>query len=247
MPSSKRRLGPSEVELARPVVAMLRSYGWEVYQEVKPGQDGGVCDIVATRGVQVWCIEVKRGWGLKILEQAIRWTQWAHWTSVAVGSPIVPAAARPTLEHYGIGSLNVVPDRQQSMDGVTMEYPRKIEERVRPRLNRKARTKHITDWLCDEMKTAVLAGTSGGGYWSPWRSTCREVEKHVKAHGPCTPKALVTAIAHHYATPRSARNSIVDWIRAGKIPGVKCDTRLGALVLYADDTEELPAPEVFGG
>lgn len=250
MPKKKRRVVPAEVELCKPIVAMLRSYGWEVYQEVYPGDgDMGGCDIVATRGPVVWCIEVKRGWNLKIVSQAIRWVPYAHWTSIAVGAHHVPAAVLPALSKHGIGVLNVL--REWDSDLMSDSGPDfRVEEWTRPRLNRHALSSGIKDWLCDEMKTEFPAGSAGGQHWSSWRSTCRRVAQYVTAHGPCTPKELFNNIVHHYQTPRSAATSIVNWVREGKIPGVAVEKRLGALVFFAveiDDDTDIPELEVFDG
>jgi len=53
--SVRGRIG--EEDLARRVIEWLQVEQWVVWQEVTPGAQQAVCDIVARRGPVIWAIE----------------------------------------------------------------------------------------------------------------------------------------------------------------------------------------------
>ena len=196
---------PSEVEVARWVIRFLEDLEWDVYQEVSghPGR----ADIVARRGTVLWVIEVKTSFTLGVLEQAHRWLPHAHMVSVA--TPRCPGEfGKELCRTLGLGIIGA---SGQHADGSG------TKEQIRPRLNRKP-------WklpkLCVEQKTYAPAG-SNGGYFSPFRRTCRIVQDHVRGDVTIPMKDLVNQVDHHYCSDASARQSLKTWIEAGKIPGVE--------------------------
>jgi len=191
----------SEAVLAAKVVEWM-SDGWDVYQEVSCY--GGYADIVGVREGIVWIVECKMTLSLSLIEQAVTRLQGAHYVSVAV-----PPARRSTfpqdlLAEKGIGVI---------IAGST------VEQVQGPRISRAGRhwAKRLLDSLEPEHKTAAMAGTNGGGRWSPWRSTCRNAVEYVRRHGEPTVVDMMRHINHHYGSDSAARSSMVEWLRRGSV------------------------------
>ena len=192
---------PAETELASWTVVWLEDLGWDIYQEVCGG--GGRADIVAKRGSIHWAIECKVGFGLAVIEQALRWKPHVHLASVACWSHTKEFGI-DICRHYGIGIIS----------------PGQLEttERLRPKLNRHP---FKIPKLCEEQKSYAPAGTNGGGWYSPFQRTCRIVAEEVRKNPGITMKDLVNRVDHHYSSAASARQSLKSWIEAKKIPGVE--------------------------
>lgn len=197
----------SEKEIAATVVAWLAD-GWDVYQEVE-GRCG-VADIVAVEleaPNRVWIIEVKKSFSLAVLAQAWHWIKAgaAHRVSVAVPMGKNWKARTFTEEiakTFGIGVLYVDTSVRESVDP---KLQRKLVAEIKVR---------------EEHKSHAKAG-SQGGYWTPFKQTCKAVKLFVAENPGCTGRELVDGIEHHYATSASARGSLLSWAKSGKVAGVK--------------------------
>lgn len=197
----------TEQEVAALVVAWLESSGLDVYQEV--AVSGGVADIVATRGAEVWIVEVKTGWSLDVLQQCLDRKRICHRVFAAVPSARGWSERAALASALGIGAIRVT--------GESVEL-----RSMPPRLT--SRRLDISKRLCPEHKTHAKAGAVGaGGRWTPWRRTCEAVRDFVTAHPGSTLKAVIGGIEHHYASASSAKGSIATWARRGVIPGVRLD------------------------
>lgn len=206
----------NESELAAAVVAWCADQQWEIYQEVQVQEYGQIADIVALQSSTAWVIEAKLSLSLALLEQAIYWTRFAHYTSIAV-----PESARKrrgwravfSLTHkHGIGICQV--------EKVT-ETRYTVTESLAPRINRQAQDKILRGCLREEHKTFAVAGNANGKRWSPYLATCRDLAEYVRRH-PGTPlKEAIESIKHHYSCSATARRSLAHWMKKGKVPGVE--------------------------
>lgn len=198
----------SETEIAAPITAHLQEYGWEVHHEVQIYSGGRRADIVALQGRLVHIIESKVSLGLDVIEQAIRWIGEAHYVSVAVGRHR-GGFVDQVLRSYGIGGYVVSPFNS-------------IDQFVRPRLFRRA-TCNIRKGCSVETRAGenVPAGSAGGGYFTPFKRTVRSIQDTLRIRGELTTKELITEIQHHYHNDSTAKSCLVNWARAGKIPGVE--------------------------
>ena len=147
------------------------------------------------------------------------------WSSVAA-----PAGGRGGLGGWlcrqrGIGVLRVAHYRDQG----------EVREDVRARPNRRGDDAKIIARLQPEHETYCAAGAAGGGHWTPFKATCREVLAYVREHPGCTVKDLVAGIRHHYATPSAARAHLPRWIEDGKVPGVRLDRSGRRLTVHLAD------------
>jgi hypothetical protein len=211
----------TEVDFARGVVGWLREHKWTVYQEV--ALHGGVADIVATQGRLVWIIECKTALNLGVIEQADRWMGCAHYRSAAVP----PARRRHTelvcriFEWRGIGLMH-------ASHGSATEV-------VAPRLDRQARfVQRTRDMLRPEQQTFAEAGSSGG-YWSPFKETCRNILEAVREEPGVEMPRLLALVKHHYRSNGTARACIPKWIVAGAVPGVELRREGSRLRAYPTD------------
>lgn len=220
----------SEADLASAVIGHLRATGWDIYQEVTTGW--GVADIVAKQPNSrvCWVIECKMALGFGVLEQAIRQQHIANRVSIAVpgGHKGSNAAAR-CCESLGIGFLECSPGLG-------------VSERVLARLNRallgKWNRSSLADILRPEHQTHAEAGTNRGGYWTPFKETCRKVVGYVQLHPGATAKDVIDSIEHHW-TGKSARYTMLNCIERGIIPGVRAKREGKSITIWPVTASEL--------
>ena len=190
-----------ETDLAFRVVNWLDSQHWDVYQEVQI--NSSIADIVAVQGRLVWIVECKTSLSLSLIAQAIEWIHHAHFVSVAVPIRRQPYqtkaqfVAKNILKHYGIGLLRV-PYNSQNLN----------EHSVKPKINRFARSECVKKMLNEKQKHWAPAG-SQGGYWTPFKQTCREVVRIVNKNPGIILKDLIDKLDHHYASDKSAKACIL--------------------------------------
>lgn len=219
----KRTNFTSEAELGRVVVAWLTDQRFEVYQEVQPSSYGEVADIVGTIGPTVCVVECKLSMGLRVINQARRWSQFAHLAYVAV--PLYTGGrdfkfACDVAGKYGLGVLGVATASDQ------YNVPPRVEELQRPTFHRRAWAQRLRDVLNEHHKTFAEAGNSNGSRWSPFQETCRAVADYARLNPGCTMKQLIDNVKTHYGTPATARACITKYAEQGIIKGVRIE-RLG--------------------
>lgn len=203
---------------------------WEVFEEVRPFGRGAIADIVARQSNRIWVIECKTSLSLALLGQALGWRGLAHWISIAY-----PRTRRYTAgwnaavaicHNFGIGRLMV--DRSDIED-----TPPQLMRRVG------------LDWnkvLCNEHKTMCVAGSAGGGYFTPVKRTGRALEKYVRENPGCTFKAAVAEIQHHYARDSIALSCLRRWVADGVINGIRVDEGVRPFRLWPSPHTKGDAP-----
>lgn len=236
-----------ETALGRVVVAWLKDWGWDVYQEVQVAPYGPVADIVATRGPLVQVVECKTAMSLRLLDQALGWGGLAHYVSLATPAWALGRmrhnrnggqAVEAVLREAGLGWLGV-----RMGDGFDGYAKPQVEELFAPRLNRRASVEAWRRVLTDRHKDYAAAG-SMGRHLTTFRAGCEQVARWVAAHPGCSVKALVDGLGRlHYETPATARSCWAKWLQAGVVPGVRCERTGRALALYPDRSA-VPATQV---
>lgn len=201
----------SESELAAHVVAWLKDQHWEVYQEVSIGYMDAVMDIVGIKGKIIWNVETKTSLSLSLLGQAIYNREYCHFVSIAhprthQSSRKGKLAARYLMRDYGIGEIEVEPG------GFIID--------TRPRMHRNCKRKFVLNSLNDAQKSSI-AGSKGGGYWTPFKETCRKVVEIVKQNEGIYYKEMINKLDHHYRTDQTANSCLRNWIGTNKIPGIE--------------------------
>ena len=215
----------SEVELAKPLIAWLEDQRWEVYQEVQPQNCGYTADIVAVQNNLVWIIEVKKTFGLTVMEQAHRWGGFGNYISVAVPVSKNMSAGCYFLKQEGIGVLTIVKPNDYNA-------PRDcVFELLSPKLNRRINDAMIKT-LTPEHKVYAEAGNANGKRLTPFKQTCRKVWNVVKLKPGISMKELIDRIDTHYSSTACARSCLAQWIQAGKVGGVRAERNGRLLRLY---------------
>ncbi len=221
----------SEQSIAAIVVAWLEALGADVYQEVQVS--GGVADIVARVGFELWIVEVKTSLSLALVAQAFERRRLAHRVVIAAPATRALRDVLPIIAELGMGLLEVTPG--ETMHGASIP-PRVVERLASRRWN--TRPVALARSLRPEHKTHGKAGAvGGGGRWTPFRGTCEALASIVRSEPGITLKAAVAKTKHHYRSERSAISSLVHWVERGKVDGVKLARSHGthgALVLVPD-------------
>jgi len=221
----------TEAELAQGVVAWLVADGWDVYPEVQMPAYDNRADIVAVRDNRrwVWVIEVKRGLGFAVLDQASDWQPYAHWTSVAVPSRRCGGVATRCLTAEGIGLLEI------SYIGTGVH----VREWIEPRRNEGRYADRLLACLTEAHRALGVAG-SKDQYYTPFRATCDEVRRYVGEHPGCTIRELIDHIKTHYNSTATARSCIAGYVSRGEVRGVGIvpSSRPFRLVLTGDSHAE---------
>lgn len=217
----------SEEDLAAVVVAWLEAMGADIYQEVEILSRGIRADIVARVRAELWIVETKTSVSLALIEQAMERRRYAH--RVYIAAPAYKARAGVGLcREIGIGVLDV----KLGDPGSKWDLPNVRELAPSRRWN--SRPVKLAAQLRPEHKTSARAGAPTGGHWTPFRATCEELVRAVRAAGAdgITIKDAI-ATKHHYASVAGARSSLATWIRDGRLAGV----RLEAGRLYANGVD----------
>lgn len=210
----------TEEELAKVVISTLQGWQWEIYQEVIG--HGGRCDIVAVNKNIIWAIECKTSFGFPVLEQAFNWINKAHYVSIAVPRPKAnlynSSLGKRICLDYGIGVLCVNSGNRDE-----------AHEIVKPKLHRKI---IIPFKLHEEQKTIKNAGTTGGGYWTPFKRTVNNLISLVERKPGIEFKALMKELEHHYSSLASAKSCLKNFIGTKVIPELRTEIVDGKLCVF---------------
>lgn len=229
----------SEAELAAPVVEWLTSWGYEVYQEVT--FNGRCADIVAVKDGRLWVLEVKKVFGLGVIEQALFWKHLAHKVSV-----VAPHTSFPS-NHYNENSFYVKLMKWTGIGVVTCSQWG-CDEKVPPQILRFQKRKerailYRRKMVTPSMLARVLRGEhkeSKAGHpapirHTPFKETVKNIQNFVRgAKEPVTMRQISEKCQHHYHSDSAARSALQGAIERGLVKGVKI-IRQGRSVLVVED------------
>ncbi len=205
-----RTVKHTEADLAAVVVAWLQDSGATVYQEVEMA--GGVADIVAKVGPEIWIIETKLHLSLALLVQAMERRRHAHRVFCAGPHTKTLRDFEWLCREVGVGLLAVHVGKDNRWD-----HPRVIESAPSRRWN--TRPVALAGKLRPEHQTHAAAGTNGGR-WTPFRDTCEQLLAVVVRNPGVPLRDAVASIRDHYSSKAAARTHLAGWIAANKVPGV---------------------------
>ena len=223
----------TEADLARQVIKWLEEHRYDVYQEVQIKRYDRRADIVAVMDRRVWVIETKTTLSLSVIEQATAWAKMAHWVSVAV--PVAKksytkrAFAQRVMSKFGVGYFSY--DEAHSGEFACRDYRGPLHRKILPGIM------EMIDEHGEDLKgDSVAAGSNEGGYWTPFRHTCRALTSYVAQHQGCLMKEAIDGITHHYASAGSARGALAKYIKDGIVEGLVLKIEEGKSRLYWDRT-----------
>lgn len=203
----------SEKELALHVIDWLIADGWEVFQEVQCNVYGRRADIYARRNGITCAIETKTTFNFKVIEQARDWTNRAHYAYVAVPFGRDMRFPADICKSLGIGVITVNTRQPSAEFRVTVYSPASLHRRA------------TLPELYEEQKTWASAGSKGEKYYTPFKATVDRLTRLVVQQPGVTMRDAIRQIQHHYASDKSAIGALVQWIRAGKVKGLRVDGR----------------------
>lgn len=197
----KKQKFRSESDLAESIVGWLKNEGWTVFKEVQPIKLSKIADIVAVKDDKIWIIEAKLIYGSKVLEQAFYWSKYADFVSIAVPRTYNKNIVLDFfLKEHGIGRFWVAPS-------TVIENSGYVFLDVSPKINDNVLKKYIIESLREEHKLSI-AGSSGGGYITPYKITIDQIRNLLKEKGKLSINEIVDSIKHHYSNRRSAINTL---------------------------------------
>lgn len=200
-----------ETEVADVLIQHIKKSGWEVYQEVYI--NGRIVDILAVKGNKYWAVECKMRMNFDVIEQAYNWCKFVDYVSICVPYPNKRKwrnfrIMKIILAKLGIGFLAVTKSRSC------------IEISPPPLNDNISGKKYIK--LYEEQKTYAQAGSRGGGYYTPFKTTCQNLERIVRSNAGISLSDAVSRIEHHYKNNYYAVRNLSKLLMSGRgiVPGV---------------------------
>jgi len=211
----------SESQFAGKIIPYLNEMKWNVYQEVFLGTGRNVADIIAEYNGLVWVIEVKLSLSMALLEQTMFYQGRANFISIFTPDlkPVKGHRAfNYMLSHLGVGHL--------------VDQFGEIKVKSKPKLNRVPESSSVRKYLNDHQKVFCKAGTKGGGHWTPFKQTVKELREFVKQNPGVSMKAAIESIDHHYSSDKVAKATLSRWIRDGIVEGLFLEKRGKNILIY---------------
>lgn len=227
----------TEADLGRCVQAWLEAQGWTVYTEV--ALYDGFIDIVARREAEgetlLWIVECKTRLNWDVLDQACARRHYADFCSVATPLGRAHHAQAVFFDETGIGHIKV----SSRFDDASVL---RVDDAatVTPKRNGSGGFGHYREQLLrmlrpEHLERNIAPGVVHGNRVTAFSITCDNLRKYVESNPCCTMRHAVQRIEHHYGSTASARNALLKWIRAGKVPGVRAEDQRGRTVLVVGD------------
>lgn len=188
----------SEVEIGEIVTGWLSSRGWEVYQEVQLQACGKVADIIAVKNKEVWIVELKTTFTMRLIEQAYDWKTLANYISIAVpcsdSRSYFPGVV---ATEFNISVIEV------SENGV-YHRGKKIPLLAKPKIIES----QVLNHLSEIHKTYNKAG-SQNGHLTPYSYMMDLIKEYLIENPFSSTKEIVEALGiFHYAHEKSAKGNI---------------------------------------
>lgn len=209
-----------ESDIAKHFIDYFNEMGYEVFPEV-PIRYGGVVDFFAVQKPVYIAVEVKTDFNLKVLEQAIRNKEQAHYSYIAVPQSHSNKVMKEMLcKDYGVGLLTA-----SGLNLSKVCYG--VNEQVKARLNRKIKPPELHDWMKKSVSGSQNERVTAFG--NMVASILHEINNPSfrlrdsntnirKAGDPITLEfAFKHCIGSYYKTLTAARSNIYQWCRTGVI------------------------------
>jgi hypothetical protein len=172
-----------EEDLYAPVKSYLVANGYEVRGEVRD------CDLTAMRGEELVVVELKRAFGLRLLEQAVNRQRAADSVYVAIPRPPRGRFSKAwwdmchLLERLELGLLTVRLVPEPEVEVVLHPQPRE------PKRNARLRRSIIREFS-GRSGDYNTGGSAGRSLVTAYRENALQIAFLLERHGPCTPARL---------------------------------------------------------
>ena len=208
-------MSTAETSICKAAAGWLERQGMTVYQEVRGAHRDQRADLVGELAGQTLVVEAKTRLSLELIDQAHGWIPYANQVAVAVPARKGRWDRLPhvVLRQLGIGCLAVSKADSKFPQVKVHTYPRwrrvKLDELA------------VVSCLHTGQRTECEAGSRGGGFWTPWKATMREVATFVRSNPGCSVSELMAHVdEHHYSTAANFRRGVVRALGEGWIEGV---------------------------
>ena len=209
----------SEVELAKVLEQWLQQNGWEVFKEFHlrfVGHDYGSVDIVAKKGDELWCIETKLNYGVKVLEQA--YNRLPYFKKVSVATPTTGTRESDVYQVFrketGVGRIQVssetyIWDCTDNIVKTKGNYGHIIYNSDIMCVNNTLYKHGIQEKIIEKLHP-LNKNVDAGGYdkVTAFGITIENIRKFLKENPNSDMKTIVKNIDHHYQSDNTARNSL---------------------------------------
>ncbi|MCK5023318.1 MAG: hypothetical protein KAS04_04045 [Candidatus Aenigmarchaeota archaeon] len=171
----------------------------------------------------------------KLVEQATRASAYCNRISIAIPINTGVSSQRIVLNTLGIGLLTCG-DLRYGLSG----YP--VREEIHGRFNRDNHfiKRYMYPHLVEEAKDYGIAGSQSARRYTPFKTTVRLLTEYITDNNGALVGDAVKYMDHHYANDKSAKYSLVKYIRTGVIPGLEIRTeknKLRCYLLNGDQTD----------
>ncbi|MZR12713.1 hypothetical protein GQE99_06730 [Maritimibacter sp. DP07] len=181
-----------ETDLYHPVKSWLEGLGYEVKAEIGPA------DVVALRkGAEPVVVELKTGFSLTLLQQAVARQSVSDWVYVAVPRWTGRAGYRAfkgnvgLCKRLGLGVLSV-----RAEDGFVQVHADPSE--FRPRKSKVRRDRLLSEFA--RRSGDPNTGGSRGQVMTAYKQDCARIAAHLAAHGPSKGAVIAKATGVERAT-----------------------------------------------
>lgn len=217
----------SEQDIAAHAAEWLAASGYDVYEEVHTFT--GRADLVGVAGKKIAIVEVKKSFSLDLLYQCIAGQRVAGvvW-ACAYAKKHAPYDFIALARMLGVGVL--------WFDG----------ESIRQSFDPEYRRAPHRDWLikswgsqrppeqCRRGGEYARAGSARGGHWTPYKQTCADLLRHVRANPGCLLGDALKSLKTHYSSEVSARQTLAFRLTNGQVPGIVVERDGRRLRLFAE-------------
>lgn len=211
-----------ETELAKIVQRWLIDSGWDVYPEAQMAYGRGRADLAAQKDGQLIIAEAKTNMSMRLLEQGDRWVRTKAVSQVYLAVP-----------ERKMSRFIVDVCRWRGFGLLLVHRPKaSVRVMVKPADQKPSPKKLATmiDSLHPDMKR-YQPGTVTG-FSTPYNRTMNRVETFVIDNPGAFVTEVVDSIEHHYASRKSACQSMVKAIRAFEQGRLKAVKRNGRFRIY---------------
>jgi len=218
-PKRKHKHFANERELAAPVISHLQENGFDVWQEVRFTWGNPIHDIVAVKDGRVYIIECKLSLTLGVLSQAYFAQHSAHVTYIAVPAPDKSRRSRmayldrrfplKVCAKFGIGVFYVHPRPDWATDKIVHHVSTEMLPEMTGFSEDELYIQQMKN-LKDIPRAFCEAGGKGGGYFTPYKATMKNVQDIITQFPGINISSIISELKgkHHYAHDTSARSSL---------------------------------------
>ncbi len=201
-----------ETDLAQYATKWLNDNGWnDIYKEVLSKHSNRRADIVAIKNKVSCVVELKRVASFELLEQCAKWKLYSNIVYCFI--PAKTTGWHVSIHRNGFEALASL----WGIGIVTVDKYENIREVLSPKYNRLHRNFKeycIANCCLEEHKNSLEAGSSGGGYVTPYKLSIECIRHHIELNdGQMSVDEMMKNIGHRlHWSMKSRKQSMIQAI-----------------------------------